>query len=133
MNFGRQVKPELLAFGHSLGQAWGMDAVATAVAEDILRRIYGDDLHGCKVSLDEIAAVVEAGLKMSRERQELIEMYEKAIEAVSLLATPPQTQEMPTPEELRTMLGERLDAIQKLARKVMETTARVQKPVDGGG
>jgi hypothetical protein len=57
-------------------------------------------------------------------------MYEKAIEAVHLLATPPQTKEMPTPEQLRSMLGDRLDGIQKLAYKVMETTARLQKPAD---
>src|SRR5688572_33234682 len=93
--------------------------IATVVAEEILRRIYGDDLLGCKVSLDEIAAMVEEGLKHDRQHQrELIEMYEKAIEAVGLLATPPQTQEVPTPEQLRSMLGDRLDAILKLAQKV---------------
>ena len=101
----------------------GQGEIAKAVAEEILRRIYGDDLIGCKVSLDEIVAVVEEGFKQERE---LIEMYEKAIEAVSLLATPPQAQEMPTPEQLRSLLGERLDSIQKLARKVMDTTARLQ-------
>ena len=101
--------------------------IAKAVAEEILRRIYGDDLLGCTVSLDEIAGIVEEGIK---HKQELIEMYEKAIEAVHLLATPPQTQEMPTPEQLRSMLGDRLDGIQKLAHKVMETTARLQKPAD---
>ena len=102
----------------------GQGKIARAVAEEILRRLYGDDLIGCKVSLDEIAEVVEEGFKQHRE---LIEMYDKAIEAVSLLATPPQSQEKPTPEQLRSLLGDRLDAIQKLARKVMDTTARVQK------
>ena len=107
----------------------GQGRIATVVAEEILRRIYGDDLLGCKVSLEEIAAIVEAGLKHDKtQQQELVEMYEKAIEAVNLLATPPQTQEVPTPEQLRSMLGDRLDAIQKLARKVMDTTARLQKP-----
>lgn len=101
----------------------GQGPIATAVAEEILRRIYGDDLLGCKVSLEEIAEVVELGLKQDRE---LIEMYEKAIEAVNLLSMPPQTEAMPSPEELRSMLGERLDAIQKLARKVIDTTARLR-------
>ena len=101
--------------------------MATAIAEEILRRIYGDDLLGCKVSLEEVAAVVETGFK---EQRDLIEMYEKAIEAVSLLSTPPQTQGMPSPDQLRTMLGERLDAIQKLARKVIDTTTRLQKSTD---
>src|SRR5688572_7095117 len=106
----------------------GQGPIATAVAEEILRRIYGDDLHGCKVSLEEIAALVEGGLRQTdQHRGELIEMYEKAVEAVNLLATPPQTQDMPSPEELRSMLSERLDAIQKLARKVMDTTARLRQ------
>ncbi|HKQ39224.1 MAG TPA: hypothetical protein VJ063_14195, partial [Verrucomicrobiae bacterium] len=61
--------------------------IANAVAEEVLRRIYGDDLLGCKVSLDEIADIIEAGLKHDREQQqELVEMYEKAIEAVDLLS-----------------------------------------------
>lgn len=103
--------------------------IATAIAEEVLRRIYGDDLLGCKVSLEEVAALVEEGLKHDRRhQQELIEMYEKAIEAVSLLATPPQTQQVPSADELRSMLSERLDAIHRLARKVMDTTARLQKP-----
>ena len=103
--------------------------IATAVAEEILRRIYGDDLLGCKVSLEEIALIVQEGLKQDRHhQQELNELYEKTIEAVSLLSAPPPTQEVPTPEQLRSMLSERLDAIQKLARKVMDMTARLQKP-----
>ena len=101
----------------------GQGEIAKAVAEEILRRIYGDDLIGCTVSLDQIAAVVDEGFKQERE---LIEMYEKAIEAMSLLSTPPQAEEVPTPEQLRSLLGDRLDAIQKLARKVMDTTARLQ-------
>jgi len=49
---------------------------------------------------------------------------------MGLLSTPPQTQEVPTPEQLRSILSERLDAIQKLARKVLDTTARLQKPAE---
>jgi hypothetical protein len=106
-----------------------MGQIATVVAEEVLRRIYGDDLMGCKVSLEEIAEVIEEGFKQDKQQQrELIEMYEKAIEAVSLLSTPPMSQDVPTPEQLRSMLGDRLDAIQRLARKVMDTTARLQKP-----
>jgi hypothetical protein len=107
----------------------GHGRLAIVVAEEILRRIYGDDLIGCKVSLEEIAAIVEEGLKQDKRHQhELAEMYEKAIEAVNWLSTPPQTAEMPSPEQLRSILSERLDAIQKLARKVIDTTARLQNP-----
>lgn len=116
-----------------LGQTVGMgqSRIATIVAEEVLRRIYGDDLVGCKVSLEEIAAIIEEGFKQNKQQQhELVEMYEKAIEAVHLLSTPPQSSEMPSPEALRSMLSDRLDAIQKLARKVMDTTARLQKLSD---
>ena len=105
--------------------------IANAVAEQVLRRIYGDDLLGCRVSLDEIAAIVEEGLRHDKHHQrELVEMYEKAIEAVDLLSRPPQAAEIPQPEQLPSMLSDRLDAIQRLARKVMDTTARLQKPLD---
>ncbi|HTD88822.1 MAG TPA: hypothetical protein VK850_19780 [Candidatus Binatia bacterium] len=105
--------------------------IAFAVAEEVLRRIYGDDLLGCKVSLEEIAAIVEEGLKHDKNHQrELVEMYEKAIEAVDLLSRAPQNPEVPKPEQLRSMLSDRLDAIQQLARKVMDTTVRLQKPAE---
>ena len=105
--------------------------IANAVAEEVLRRIYGDDLLGCKVTLDEIAAIIEEGLKHDRHHQrELLEMYEKAIEAVDLLSRPPQSPEVPKPEMLRSMLSDRLDAIQNLARKVTDTTTRLQKPAE---
>ena len=116
------------------GKCMAQGQIATAVAEEILRRIYGDDLLGCNVSLEEIALIVQEGLKQDRHHQrELNELYEKTIEAVSLLSAPPPTQEVPTPEQLRSMLSERLDAIQKLARKVMDMTARLQKPADESG
>ena len=103
--------------------------LANAVAEEVLRRIYGDDLLGCTVSLDEIAAIIEEGFKHDREQQrELVEMYEKAIEAVDLLSRPPQAIDIPRPEQLRSILSDRLDSIQQLARKVTDTTARLQKP-----
>src|SRR5262245_28586495 len=113
-----------------LGQGgyMGQGQIATTVAEEILRRIYGDDLIGCKVSLQEIAAIVELGLKQQRE---LLEMYDKAIEAVNLLSTPPKTKEIPSPDELRSMLSDRLDAIRELTRKVMDTTARLQNASEG--
>lgn len=105
--------------------------IANAVAEEVLRRIYGDDLVGCKVSLDEVAAIIEEGIRHDRQHQrELVEMYEKAIEAVDLLSRPPQAIDIPRPEQLRSILSDRLDAIQQLARKVTDTTTRLQKPLE---
>jgi hypothetical protein len=103
--------------------------IANALAEEVLRRIYGDDLLGCTVSLDDIAGIIEEGLKQERAlNHELVEMYEKAIEAVDLMSRPPQAIEIPRPEQLRSILSDRLDGIQQLARKVMDTTSRLQKP-----
>src|SRR4026207_376541 len=105
--------------------------IANAVAEEILRRIYGDDLLGCKVSLEEIAAIVEEGFRHDKNHQrELVEMYHTAIEAVDLLSRPPQNPEIPKPEQLRSMLSDRLDSIHELARKVMDTTSRLEKPAE---
>ena len=44
--------------------------IAMAVAEEILRRIYGDDLRGCKVSLEEIALIVQEGLNQDKHHQQ---------------------------------------------------------------
>jgi hypothetical protein len=104
------------------------DRLSTEVAEEILRRIFGDDLLGCTVTLQEIAEIVHAGAEQrTSQHKELVEMYEKAMEALNLLATPPGTSEITDLAQLNGLLGERLDAIQKLTKKVMETTALLQK------
>ena len=109
------------------------DHLATEVAEEILRRIFGDDLTGCNVTLQEIAAIVQAGADQRRtQHRELAEMYEKAMEALNLLATPPGgAMEITDLAQLNGLLGERLDAIQKLTKKVMETTALLHPKGDG--
>ena len=50
------------------------------------------------------------------------EMYEKLVEAIDLLSTPPASDKVPGPYELRSLLGERLDAIHTLAQKTKKTT-----------
>ncbi len=54
-------------------------------------------------------------------------LYEKAMEAIGLLATPPNGGDALSPDALRSLLGERLDAICTLARKVTETTAALRE------
>ncbi len=111
-----------------MGKESAPDRLSTEIAEEVLRRIYGDDLAGCPVTLDEIARVIAQGAQQRNDQhRELIEMYEKAIEALNLLSTPPGPSDVTSPEQLRSLLGDRLDAILKLTQKVMETTALVRK------
>ena len=122
-----------MAKGLAVGQGSLMaerepDRLSTEVAEEILRRIFGDDLLGCNVTLEEIATIVQAGAdQRTSQHKELVEMYEKAMEALNLLATPPVVTDITDLAQLNGLLGERLDAIQKLTKKVMETTALLQK------
>jgi hypothetical protein len=99
------------------------DKLATLTAEEILRTIFGDDLRGCTVSLDTVAAIVHGALQQrSEEDRDLIEMYEKLVEAIDLLSTPPGTEKVPGSDELRSLLGERLDTIRTLTQKTKKTT-----------
>lgn len=105
---------------------------ANETAEEILRKIYGDDFEGCTVRLDTIAAIVNDALRRTLEDDRtLLELFEKAFEAVHLLSTPPADGSSLSPEDLRSLLGERLDAIRTLAEKVVSTTAAVRE--QGGG
>ena len=117
-----------------------LDRVATATAEEVLRVIYGDDLQGCAVSLDSIAGVIRTGLEEhALTVREIAELHTKAFEAVQLLSTPPPDGNALTPEDLRSLLGERLDKIQTLTAKVLtatrsaETTSAPDEGLLGGG
>jgi hypothetical protein len=105
-----------------------LEQAATDAAEEILRRIYGDDFEGCTVSLDSIAAVVNEALKRTLESdRSLLELFEKAFEAVQLLSTPPSDGGTLGPNELRSLLSDRLDSIQTLASKVISTSSAVRQ------
>ena len=96
---------------------------STAAAEEILRIIYGDDLEGCAVSLDRITEVISTAMAgQAKCDRALAELHEKAYEAIQLLATPPANGQSLNADELRTLLGERLDKIQNLATKVIAAT-----------
>jgi hypothetical protein len=102
--------------------------LAQAVAEEVLRTIYGDDFKGCTVSLDQIALIVQAALtRQGAKDQELLELKEKEVEARQLLSTPPEAAKKLAPTELQALLTDRLDAIRVLARKVMDTTNRAKE------
>jgi hypothetical protein len=107
---------------------------ATAAAEEVLRTIYGDDLQGCAVRLDAVTeAILEPFRARAAEQRELLGLYDKAFEALNLLATPPAGGETLSPDALRSLLGERLDAIRSLTQKLIETTATLRGAGNDGG
>jgi hypothetical protein len=102
---------------------------ARAAAEEILRIIYGDDLAGCTVSLDRITAVISGAMTgQAQVDRAIAELNDKAYEAIRLLSTPPANGQSLGPDELRSLLGERLDKIQALAQKVIAAT-KAQKEI----
>lgn len=103
------------------------DPLAFVTAEEILRTIYGDDLTGCKVSLDSIAAIIDHSLKQTAARNgEWLELYEKVVEATHLLSTPPDKTKVTEPADLQALLTQRLDAINAVTTKTIQTLAIVR-------
>lgn len=103
------------------------DSLALATAEEILRLIYGDDLKGCTVSLDSIAGIIDQSLKQALVQQrEWLELYDKVVEAVQLLSTPPDKSKITDPGQLQALLTHRLDGIHMVATKTIQTLASVR-------
>jgi hypothetical protein len=97
------------------------DSTASALAERILQRIYGDDFVGCNVDPAEIASMIEPALK---GQTELLDLYDKVLEAIDLLSTPPETGKIADPAELRSTLTQRLDTIHDVTIKTRQTVAK---------
>lgn len=95
---------------------------ALATAEQVLRAIYGDDLHGCRVSLESIGRIIHDAADQQGTK-ELLDLYEKLVEAIHLLSTAPSAGQVADPKDLQALLGERLDAIHALTSKTLQTTA----------
>lgn len=106
---------------------------ANVAAEEVLRVIYGDDLQGCTVSLDDVAAVIRSAFdEHLRSAGDLAELHAKGFEAVQLLSTPPADGHALSPEDLRTLLGERLDKIREVATKILGATVAQNAEPTGG-
>src|SRR5205085_9418097 len=104
---------------------------ARAAAEEILRIIYGDDLAGCTVSLDQITAVISSAMTgQAQVDRAIADLNDKAYEAIRLLSTPPADGQSLNADELRSLLSDRLDKIQTLANKVIVAT-KTQKDSSG--
>ncbi|MFL6589466.1 MAG: hypothetical protein ACJ8M4_04775 [Chthoniobacterales bacterium] len=100
-----------------------IQTTARAAAEDILRIIYGDDLAGCTVSLDRVTAVIAAAIAGHNQFDRAMrDLNAQAYEAIRMLSTPPPNGSSLQPDELRSLLGDRLDKIQTLAIKVIAAT-----------
>jgi hypothetical protein len=114
-----------------VNEAAKLDTLCDAAAEEVLRVIYGDDLQGCTVTLDEVAGVIRAAFQEHIcHSSDLAELHAKGFEAVHLLATPPADGNALSPEDLRSLLSERLDSIRNLAAKVLSATSGGTPAVD---
>jgi len=103
------------------------DRVSRLVAEEILATIFGDDLSGCPVSLDEIAAIIQEAVEQrAAQDTKLIELFKTVTSSVLQLATPSESARTAGPDELRSLLGERMDAIRAITIKTLETIARIK-------
>ena len=102
--------------------------LASLLAEEVLRAIYGDDYKGCNTNPEQLASVIHKGLRHHQaQTDDLLELYEKVVEAVDLLSTPPDVTKVTDPEQLRTLLSERLDGIHAVTTKTIQTTALVRR------
>jgi hypothetical protein len=102
-------------------------SAARGAAEEILRVIYGDDLEGCAVSLDRITEIISAAMAAhAQETRAMAEVYQKGFEVIQLLSTPPANGPALGPDDLRSLLGDRLDKIQGLASKAI-AASKAQK------
>jgi hypothetical protein len=98
------------------------DSLAMATAEEVLRKIYGDDLAGCTVTLHEIGQIIQQGSE-PRGINELIDLYDKLVDAIHLISTPPDKTAVTDAAQLRDLLGQRLDSIHSLTSKARQTIA----------
>jgi hypothetical protein len=111
----------------AMGSDHPTQRAARVAAEEILRIIYGDDLEGCTVSLDRITAVIASAMTgQAQVNRAIAELNDKAYEAIRLLSTPPAHGPSLNADELRSLLGDRLDKIQALANKVIAATKAQQ-------
>ena len=103
------------------------DRISRLVAEELLATIFGEDLSGCPVSLDQVATIVQRTVdERSQQDTRLLETYDTVVSSIHQLATPPESARSAGPEELRSLLGDRLDAIRTITNKTIEMSARVK-------
>ena len=103
------------------------DRLSRLVAEDLLTTIFGEDLAGCTVTLDQVALIVQEAVEQrAAQDAKLLDLHSTVVNSIHQLATPPGSAQNAGPNELRSLLSERLDAIRAIAAKTIETMARVK-------
>jgi hypothetical protein len=103
------------------------DRISRLVAEELLATIFGEDLTGCPVSLDQVAAIIRDALEQRAEQDsKLIDLFKTVVSSILQLATPPESAKSAGPDELRSLLGERMDAIRAITLKTLETVGRIE-------
>ena len=103
------------------------EGLAMLVAEEVLRTIYGDDFQGCTVSPETIAGIVrEAISQCGAKDKALVDMYEKVVQGIHRLSTPPDLSQVADANVLRSLLSERLDAIHTITTQTIGTTGRLK-------
>lgn len=103
------------------------DKMAMLVSEEILRTIFGDDLQGCPVTLEQIGAIIHDAVEQRTSQDRvLLETFQQLVEAIHLLSTPPDPSKVPNQEELRVLLTQRLDAIHNITTKTIKTTTMLE-------
>ncbi len=103
------------------------DRMSRLVAEELLATIFGDDLTGCPVSLDQVALFVQDAVEQrAAQDAKLLDLHSTVVNSIHQLATPPVSAQNAGPNELRSLLSERLDAIRAIAMKTIETMERVK-------
>jgi hypothetical protein len=108
------------------------DRISLLVAEELLTLLFGEDLTGCTVSLNEVAAVIQRTVEERTEQDgKLLDTYDTVVTSIHQLATPPESAKGAGPEQLRSLLGERLDAIRIITTKTLEMSARVRQERQG--
>ena len=118
--------PDSCIFRYPMNETSEPSRSSRIAAEEVLRKIYGDDFSGCVVTLDSIASIIDkSGGTISQKDKALVEVMTQVVEAVQLLATPPAKDRVGDAEQLGRLLGDRLDGIRDLTTKALKALKSV--------
>ena len=97
------------------------------VAEEVLRTRYGDDFKGCTVNPETVARIIRVAIdQRAAKDQALLDVYEKVVQGIDLLSTPREASRVTDLGVLRSVLGERLDAIHAITTQTIGTTGELK-------
>jgi hypothetical protein len=101
--------------------------LALAASEEVLRAIYGDDLHGCPTRPESIAPIIERAITGHQETsRDLLKLYHQLVESLNQISRPPEGPVEIDPEQLRNLLSERLDGVHELTSRMLTATENLR-------